>query len=180
MAGRTNKLKSKKIKRNTSRKHCGGGKDDKVRSRSRSRSPPTKRRKPTKVEDAEKYVNKKTITKLDVIITMFDEDHSLFDDMRSIIEANDFYKTDSITLNTYINKLERLFNRGIFDNETEIKNILSQLLSRDIFYFLYLSEQQKLDAHEDALHSNQIGTLEPMPLVDIKKNIVYLKYISDQ
>ena len=181
MSGKT--IKNINKNKNISRKRRGGGKETpkkRSRSRSRSRSPPARPKKDGRVTAAEAYIQTRYPDKLDVIIIMFDEDHSLFEDIISIIKTNEYYKAKKSTLVAQIKHLQRLFNNGIFDNETEIKTILKELLETGIFYFLYLSEQEKLNHHQDALHSKQFGTLDPMPLVDIEKNIVYLKYITDQ
>lgn len=180
-------IKNKKTARK-SRKN-GGTKRSRSRSSSRNRAPPKRpTKKDDKLGDAQYYVDtlKPQYTTEDVIITMLDEDPSLFDDMQIVI--NDKYSDDEKLKLQFI-KLKKLFDYGASDhhNETKIIEILTDFLEKNFFYFLKVYEDRQFEIHDKQMRldaDDRIPELdesptriEPMPTEDIKKNLIYLNYI---
>jgi len=178
---RSNKMTNKKM--NKTRRNIGGGPDDekkgkRSRSRSRSRSVEIKRQKSTIVQDAKKYIDsigrKKRMTDeektIDVVITLFDEDHNVFNIMKN--RANNEKDKDKTE------KLESLFNDGPSDNEDKIKPIIKDLYDNsNLFEIVKHFYEQELSDHKKAENDKKHSIYTSREAEYIKKNIVYLKYI---
>jgi len=180
----TNKMTNKKMnkKMNKTRRNIGGGPDDKrgkrSRSRSRSRSVEIKRQKSTIVQDAKNYIDsigrKKRMTDeektIDVVITLLDEDHNVFNIMKN--RANNEKDKDKTE------KLESLFNDGPSDNEDKIKPIIKDLYDNsNLFEIVKHFYDQELSDHKKAENDKKHSIYTSREAEYIKKNIVYLKYI---
>lgn len=169
MARQTSKRSNKKA--NKTRKNIGGGPGDRSRSRSRERT--------TILQDAKKYVKDitkdKRITeeekKCRVVITLLDEDHNVFDIMKN-------QSHDDRDIVNKVERLQSLFNDSWIDNETEIKEIIKEILHNNNLFDIVLSfYEQELSDYDRAIHHDRETIYNRTEIKEIKKNIIYLKYI---
>lgn len=171
----TNKRTNKKM--NKTRRNIGGGPDDdkkgkRSRSSSPSRSPSAgleKKQKHEKIFYAEYFIKRKP-EKEYVVITLLDEDPTLFDVMK--------HRTEDPKIIDNVKDLESIMYPSWIASEKKLNEAIKDLINNsNLFQLLKEFYEHEVENYEMSLNKNGEAIYQPNEVIDMEKKIIYLKYI---